>query len=448
MNETDHLQNLASDPDLLADYSATGRQEAFAQLIQRHGAMVLGACRSVLGNSADAEDAAQAVFLTLARKAASLRAHASVAGWLHRVARYVALHAREAAAIRRRHEQEAARMKQESQSQEKSMPGEQIHAALATIPEKYRIALLLHHVEGHTEEDTAKLLRCSYGALSSRLSRGRKMLRRRMLTDGSPGTVAAVAEALSQQDAAAPSVAFVESTLKIAVALAAGKGVEIPAGVTTLYEGALHMLKLARWKLAAGAVAALFVVAGATVYVERQLAAAAAPPTPPGVPVATAAVPATAQGLKLTLSFSPERNLLVAFHNASTKPFVLNIGDMLGNGISLFPTLVEIQVIVPRQGIRKYVNQPGFVGGRVDDWLIPLAPGDTYTLSIDPQTLKDTANFEPLNLPVGAKLKVYFEGTGEQKRVVTIPALPLWKGTVESTEEEMPVQVRRPQGGP
>ena len=98
MNETDHLQNLASDPDLLADYSATGRQEAFAQLIQRHGAMVLGACRSVLGNSADAEDAAQAVFLTLARKAASLRAHASVAGWLHRVARYVALHAREAAA--------------------------------------------------------------------------------------------------------------------------------------------------------------------------------------------------------------------------------------------------------------------------------------------------------------------------------------------------------------
>src|SRR5277367_4930594 len=102
-----------SQPDaaLLQAFAAEKIESAFAQVVGAHSGMVLAVCRSVLGNTTDAQDAAQAVFLTLAQKASSAHVQKHLVGWLHRVAWYVAARAAAARAIRRRHEQEAARMK-------------------------------------------------------------------------------------------------------------------------------------------------------------------------------------------------------------------------------------------------------------------------------------------------------------------------------------------------
>src|SRR3954462_839466 len=99
------------DADLLAAFSDQSAQSAFAEIVRRHGGMVLAVCRSRLGNTSDAEDAAQAVFLTLAQKARSPAVRARLVGWLHRVAWYVATRAAQAGAARLRHEQEAAAMR-------------------------------------------------------------------------------------------------------------------------------------------------------------------------------------------------------------------------------------------------------------------------------------------------------------------------------------------------
>jgi RNA polymerase sigma factor (sigma-70 family) len=276
-----------TDNELLREYLGSGREEAFAKLVRRHGGMVLGVCRSVLGNTADAEDAAQAVFVTLARKARSLGGHTSLAGWLHRVARYVALRAGEAAAIRRRHEQEAVRMKQEILGQETAIPSDALHAALETVPEKYRVALLLHHLEGHTEEETATLVGCSCSAVSSRLSRGRQMLRERVVKGGMAATASMVVTALGRQAAAQPLGVFVDSTTRIAVALAAGKTASVSAGVMGLCEGAMHMMRIVQMKLMAAVAAGLVVTGGVGMYVGETLAAS-------GEAAATAPVAATA----------------------------------------------------------------------------------------------------------------------------------------------------------
>src|SRR5262249_31087733 len=93
-----------SDGDLLERFAGRGEEGAFAALVRRHGPMVLGVCRRVLRDGHGAEDAFQATFLVLFRRARSLRRTGSVAGWLYTVAYHVALRARAEAARRERHE--------------------------------------------------------------------------------------------------------------------------------------------------------------------------------------------------------------------------------------------------------------------------------------------------------------------------------------------------------
>src|SRR5207248_4889907 len=122
--------------------------------------------------------------LTLAQKARSLSGHPSISGWLHRVAWHIALRARQARHRRQAHEREAAVMlARESQKRSSEMENPDLvllNDELDRLPPRYRVPLILHHLQGLSESESAKRLGCAVGTLSGRLSRGRQMLRERI----------------------------------------------------------------------------------------------------------------------------------------------------------------------------------------------------------------------------------------------------------------------------
>ncbi len=178
-----------SDGELLGLF-AEGRDEtaelAFAALVERHGPMVLRVCRYVLRNAHDAQDAFQATFLILVRRAVVIRKRESVGSWLHGVALRVSVCARTPLARRRRHEQIASENASicagdELESHEIAAV---LHHELGRLPERYRAAVVLCYLEGLSCEAAAQRLRWPVGTVKSRLSRGRERLLRRLIRRG------------------------------------------------------------------------------------------------------------------------------------------------------------------------------------------------------------------------------------------------------------------------
>ena len=167
-----------SDGDLLRRYAKTGDQAAFAAVVDRHAAMVLGVCRRLLPSQADAEDACQAVFLILCRKAKSLPWRTSVANWLYSTARKVAHNARLSYARRARRERAAALP--ESVAPADLLTGQELLAILDEeldrLPPRYREPLVLCYLEGLTRDEAATRLGVPQTTLKSQLERGRKKL--------------------------------------------------------------------------------------------------------------------------------------------------------------------------------------------------------------------------------------------------------------------------------
>ena len=157
-----------------------GRSGRLEVLVHRHGAMVLGVCRRMLGNSSDADDAFQATFLLLVRKAGSLAHPEQVAGWLHAVALRVARKAR--AQRTRRHSREVAVV--DLAAPIPADDGRELRAVLDEeldrLPDKYRLPIVLCELEGRTLEEAAQLLGWPKGTVAGRLSRGRDLLRQRL----------------------------------------------------------------------------------------------------------------------------------------------------------------------------------------------------------------------------------------------------------------------------
>ncbi len=180
-----HIRRLASgedprsDRELLERFAAGAGDEAFAELVRRHGPMVLRVCRRLLAEPADAEDAFQATFLVLARKAAVVRWRDSVAGWLFGVARNVACRTRDAAARRAAHERRIAIPIVVEPVEE--VTARELFAVLeeelGRLPEKERAALVLCYLEGLTRDEAARRLGCPVGTLKDRLERGKRRLR-------------------------------------------------------------------------------------------------------------------------------------------------------------------------------------------------------------------------------------------------------------------------------
>ncbi len=174
------------DHQLLERFADHGDESAFAALVDRHGGMLLGVCRRLLGDSALAEDVVQATFLVLARKARSIRRRESVASWLYSVARRLANQARLAEAARTRRERRVARERGETIEGDPAWK-ELLHVLdeeLQRLPEANRAPLLLCYLEGRTHDEAAGQLGWSLSTLRRRLERGRSLLRNRMVRRG------------------------------------------------------------------------------------------------------------------------------------------------------------------------------------------------------------------------------------------------------------------------
>ena len=167
-----NAQEGRGDGQLLEDFANRNDETAFAVLVRRHGPKVLGVCRRILGHLQDAEDAFQATFLVLVRKAPALGRREILANWLYGMANRTALKARAAAAAQRARERAAAR-KESVVDTTDSETLAILDRELSLLPDRYRAAIVLCDLEGKTHQQAADILGCSEGTISSQLVRGR-----------------------------------------------------------------------------------------------------------------------------------------------------------------------------------------------------------------------------------------------------------------------------------
>jgi RNA polymerase sigma factor (sigma-70 family) len=264
----DHPAGPLTDGALLTRFLAGGDEAAFETLLRRHGPMVLAVCRGVLGSEHDAEDAFQATFLVLARRAASIRRPEAVGDWLHGVAYRVALRAGVERAERRRRERQggerAARARAAQEDRTEAEPA--LHEEISRLPTKYRLPVVLHYLEGKSTDEVARQLGWPAGTVKVRLLRAREMLHRRLTRQGL-GTGAVVAT-LTQEAGAAVPAALSHATREAVLHGAAGKVLAagaVSARVAALTEGVLQAMFLTKLiKTAAAAVLAVGVLGGGT----------------------------------------------------------------------------------------------------------------------------------------------------------------------------------------
>jgi RNA polymerase sigma factor (sigma-70 family) len=286
----DHLRRAAQtgeeslgDGELLGCFLERREEGAFAALLRRHGPMVLGVCRRILGNVHDAEDAFQATFLILVRKAASVRPREAVGNWLYGVAYRTALEARTRIARRRVREKQVEDMPHPAVEAEEHWPELQplLDRELHRLSDKYRLPVVLCDVEGRSRKEVARQLAIPEGTLSSRLATARKRLAERLTRHGFVFSGGSLAVLLADNAASAwVPAALSAATTKAAMLVAAGQtaaaaGV-VSVTVATLTDGVLKAMLVAKLKTATVVlcgVAALGLGTGGAIYQTRAGAA-------------------------------------------------------------------------------------------------------------------------------------------------------------------------------
>jgi RNA polymerase sigma factor (sigma-70 family) len=272
----------AGDAGLLARFVIRNDEAAFERLVSLHGPMVLGLCRRLLRQEQDAEDAFQATFLILARKAGAIGKHEALAGWLYKVAYRVACRALPRTLVltnvppvildRPAREPDADVIWRDLRGV--------LDREIAALSESYRLPIVLCYFQGKSNEEAARLLGCPQGTLAARLSRARDQLRRRLTRRGWTLSGALFTTVLSEKAAsAAVPRALIGVTVESALAFVSNASVGAAASekVVTLAEGALRAMWLNKLKMTAGVILAV-VLAGAGVgLVARQTWASGGP---------------------------------------------------------------------------------------------------------------------------------------------------------------------------
>jgi RNA polymerase sigma factor (sigma-70 family) len=293
MQPTSLLQSLraaqatATDRSLLAEVVAGGGEGAFEQIIRRHGPMVFRVCRRVLGHQHDAEDAFQATFVVLFRRAGHVSKPDSLGSWLHGVAVRVS---REILAMRTRRRcaesaTEAAPNLTDPCAPEQDDLAARLDAELAALPPHYRVPVVLCELQGRSRKDVARELGIPEGTLSSRLAKAKKLLGERLTQKG----VSAVGlAAILAAEAAAVPPALVDRTVQILVGIVAGA---VPAAIDRVASGVLKAMIVSKLRGLVGAIGVLALGAGG-------LTLALAASGPPGT-----------SGERPRVAFVPESNV-------------------------------------------------------------------------------------------------------------------------------------------
>jgi RNA polymerase sigma factor (sigma-70 family) len=256
-----------TDGQLLTRFLATREEAAFAALVRRHGPMVLSVCRRVLGHAHDAEDAFQATFLVLARRAAAVARREAVASFLYGVAYRTALRARAQAARRHATERQVEQMPHPAVAPAEAQDWRPLlDRELSRLPEKYRAALVLCDLEGRARRDAARQLGLAEGTLASRLATARRMLARRLAKCGVTLSGGALAVALAEGAATVPA-AWVSTTARAAALVAAGQTAAVTTPAALLMNEVLRAMLMTKLKIyLATALVAVLLVAGGFAY--------------------------------------------------------------------------------------------------------------------------------------------------------------------------------------
>jgi RNA polymerase sigma factor (sigma-70 family) len=255
-----------------------GGEAAFEALVARHGPMVMGICRHVLGDPHDADDAFQATFLILVRRAGAIRKRESLGSWLYGVARRVAVRAKSDAARRRAKEPLAEGARQSGDLGANTFElRTSLHDEIDRLPEKYRAPVVLCDLEGQTHAEAAQQLQWPIGTVSGRLSRARELLKSRIVRRGFALSTGLSSALILSRDASATVVpTLIRSTVRLVLDFGANRaGAELgqSAVADSLARAVVRSSSLGKLKIAAGLLCAVtsFTAGGTVAVVDSRL---------------------------------------------------------------------------------------------------------------------------------------------------------------------------------
>ena len=294
-----------TEDQLLDRFVARNDEAAFEAIVARHGPMVLSVCRRWLRDPNDVDDAFQATFLVLVRKAGSLRQRGLLGNWLYGVAYKVAVRARTDSARRQAMEKNVKSDLAVSTEASKTDPelDEEIHR----LPEKYRAPIVLCYLEGRTHDEAAVQLRWPVGTVKGRLARARDLLKSRLSRRGVTVASSVVIGEMLARDASASVVLsekLVSLTVRVAALVAKNKSTAAAAGIlsakaVSLSEGVIQLMSLSKLKMLAVTFAVTgTMLSGASLYAYQQ----GSEPNPQAAKVEN---PAQSKGFTATLTSNP-----------------------------------------------------------------------------------------------------------------------------------------------
>jgi RNA polymerase sigma factor (sigma-70 family) len=406
-----------TDHQLLERFAA-GRDQAgelaFAALVARHGPMVLNVCRRMLGNTPDVDDAFQATFLVLVRRASSLSFERSLGPWLYGVSVRVARRAR-IIGTRRWFVELDGTMADTLPERASGLDQDlklAIDEAVARLPANYRAAIVLCHLEGLTHEEAALRLRCPVGTVRSRLARGRALLKSRLEREGLKPTTSLAAPLAALRPGSGHSLVearLVDATAQTARLLAAGRPLAeiVPARITELVRGVVTTMTISKLVFSVS----ILVFAGLGIWGAAGLAAQAGGPaeqvpaqaaTGETPAVAVAAVSTREDPAAQSISEEADANQAELSIPDDLPPVVISVEPKLG-ATDVDPGLKEIRVTFSKKMKDKSWSFPEGnkyatpkVAGKIhyeDDeqtcvMPVTLEPGKTYVLGVNSERFR------------------------------------------------------------
>jgi RNA polymerase sigma factor (sigma-70 family) len=285
-------QLAAGDDQMLRQFVATRDEQAFRGLVTRHSELVLGVCLRILRDRHDAEEAFQATFLVLAKKAARVRGGRSLGPWLYGVAYRIAIRA-----LERRTRRHMDSLPADIASVEEALEGvwechwrRALDDALHELPERYREPLVLHYLQGKTNNVVATELGLSVRTVEGRQRRGKALLKRRLALHkvALPLAVSAVAATA----AAEASASLVEATVSASVAFVSGTSAAGGEGAARLAQNEVNAMTSSLAPVSAS-VALIAVIGAAAIGVGGYAVAQGGDSRPLSVAVEAAATDAS-----------------------------------------------------------------------------------------------------------------------------------------------------------